>query len=71
MNVIKLDKKYTKFRRDIYRVIWQSLESVHPENALSKHVRLKWEDLYINDEVINLEAFDNIYVIGADRKSVV
>jgi glycerate 2-kinase len=51
------------------RIIWQALDSVYPENAINKHVSLKWEDLYIDDHKINLDAFENIYIIGAGKAS--
>jgi len=67
--VDELTDQLKKFRKDAFRIIWQTIESVDAEDAVNKHVKLKYEKLYIEDKLIYLDNFKNIYVIGAGKAS--
>lgn len=67
--MIKTDNKITGIRRNILKVIWQSLLSVHPENTIKKHLKLLYNSLIIDKNKVNLDIYENIYIIGAGKAS--
>ncbi|MCD6161364.1 MAG: glycerate kinase [candidate division Zixibacteria bacterium] len=67
--MIEIDKKVKKVRRDILKVIWQSILLSHPDNTIKNHLKLHYNSLTIDNNKINLDAYDNIYVIGAGKAS--
>ena len=62
-------EKIEKYRRDILKIIWQAIDAVNPENAIYKHFRLLYENLHIDDRVINISDFKRIHIIGAGKAS--
>jgi len=67
--VDELNARLTRFRKDAFRIIWQTIESIDAEDAVRKHIRLKYEELHIEDKIIYLDNYENIYVIGAGKAS--
>ena len=58
-----------KSKRDALRVLWQAIESVNPENAVNRSFRLKYENLHVDEKIVNLANFRKIHVIGAGKAS--
>lgn len=67
--MIRMDKKVKGIRRNILKVIWQSIQSVHPENTIKNHLKLRYNNLIIDNNKVNLDVYENIYIIGAGKAS--
>ncbi|MFX1485588.1 MAG: glycerate kinase [Promethearchaeota archaeon] len=56
-------------RRKALQIIETVLESANPEKAIERHVRLKKEELFVNDHSIDLTKIDRIFVVGGGKAS--
>jgi len=62
-------EKQQRFRKDAMKVFWQAIESVNPENAINKNVKLTYQRLHVGEKAIDLDKTGKIYVIGAGKAS--
>lgn len=60
------DRSARSIALDIIEVIF---ESVNPEKAVRRHIRLKKEMLYVNDYSMDLTEIDRILVVGGGKAS--
>ena len=56
-----------RFKNDILKIFWQSIESVNPENAVRKFFKLKCENLHVGEREFDLGNIDNVYIVGAGK----
>ena len=60
------DRSARRIALDIIDII---LESVNPEKAISRHIRLERERLSVNNYSVDLSEIDRIFVVGGGKAS--
>jgi glycerate 2-kinase len=62
-------KDLARLRKDARSIFLAGVDAVNPVNAVKKHLRLKDNQLTVEDIEYDLTRFENIFVIGAGKAS--
>ena len=59
-------KSLTNMRQDAQKIFSAALEAVNPEKAIRRYCQIEHNRFRIGTNELDLDSFNNIFVIGAD-----
>ncbi len=65
----KLEQNHLYLRRIALNCLENALDTVKPKNLVKKAVKIKNNELFINQDVYDLEQVKKIYIIGGGKAS--